>query len=287
MAEHADQGDLAVAITTKNNMRTIERTLRSVLPIARRIIVVDSGSTDGTIERCRATGAEVVHRDWDGPTKQKQFAIDQCAKHRWVLLLDSDESPEPMLQDSIARTARQDDSRFQGWFMNRKVWFLGGWLHHTFQPEWRLRLVRGGAGRVVGIGPGGQGGHDRIEIEGRVGRLAGDCRHDSWADLRDMCRRNLSLAERAAEHYPGGGTLLHLLTSPVAALLKQLVIKRAFLDGWRGVIASGGTASHALLKHLFIAERRTHADQRPPIATPTGTMQSKEAPPSARRRSRR
>ncbi len=263
MTDPSSSLDLCVAITTFDSMRTIQRTLDSVAPIASRIVVVDSGSTDGTDDLCRSAGAEVIHHHWDGPTKQKQFAIDQCATHRWVLLLDSDESLEPQLQSSISRVVADDDPRYRGWRMNRKVWFLGNWLHHAFQPEWRLRLVRGGTGRVVGIGPGGRGGHDRIEIEGRVGRLVGDCRHDSWADLREMCLRNLNLAERAAEHNPGGGTLLHLLISPAAAFFKQLVIKRAFLDGWRGVIASGGTASQALLKHLFIAERRAHADQRP------------------------
>ena len=63
--------DLAVAITAQDNMRTIRRTIESVQGLARRIVVVDSGSTDGTIECCRSLGAEVVHRDWDGPTSQK------------------------------------------------------------------------------------------------------------------------------------------------------------------------------------------------------------------------
>jgi len=256
MTDRPKDLDLAVAITTMNSTRTIERTLRSVEPIAARIVVVDSGSTDGTIELCRSMGAEVVHRDWEGPAKQRQFAIDECAAHKWVLLLDSDESLEPQLQSSIADTVRADDPKYVGWSLNRKVWLLGDWLHHTFQPEWRLRLVRGRAGRVMGVGPEGRGGHDRILVDGRQGRLDGDCRHDSWADLREMCLRNLAYAERAAEYNPSGGSILHLLFSPPAALLKQLVIKRGFLDGRRGVIAAGAMASATLIKHLFIAHRR-------------------------------
>jgi glycosyltransferase involved in cell wall biosynthesis len=276
--------DLAVAICTKDNMRTIERTLGSVRGLARRIVVVDSGSTDGTVERCRDLGAEVLHREWHGPTNQKQFAMDQCRDHGWVLLLDSDESLEPDLQEAVRAAVETDDPRFAGWSINRKVWMLGGWLHHTFQPEWRLRLVRGGQFRVVGIGEDGRGGHDRVEVAGRTGRLPGVCRHDSWADLAELSRRNIALAERAAEHYASGGTALHILLSPSAAAVKQLVIKRGFLDGWRGLIAAGAVASGTLLKHLFIAQRRLGArggpgvrpsgsggvDARPDASTETG-----------------
>jgi glycosyltransferase involved in cell wall biosynthesis len=253
-ADHA--ADLAVALTTRDSMRTIEQALRSVEGLARRIVVVDSGSTDGTIECCRRFGAEVLHREWDGPTSQKQFAIDQCREHRWVLLLDSDETIEDELRRSMLEVMATDDPAYDGWSLNRRVRFLGGWLHHTFQPEWRLRLVRGGRGKIVGIGPEGRGGHDRIVVEGRTGRLAGFAGHDSWADLSELCRRNLELARRAAEHYPGGGTPFHIFFSPPAAMLKQYVLKRGFLDGWRGLIAAGAVASGTMLKHLFIAQRR-------------------------------
>ncbi len=251
MAQHTNRGDLGVAITTKNNMRTIERTLRSVQPIASRIVVVDSGSTDGTIERCQALGAEVVHHDWDGMVVQRQFALEQCREHRWVLALDSDESLEPQLQDSITRTVREDDPRYQGWFLNRKVWFLGGWLHHTFQPEWRLRLFRSGRGRVTGIGV-----HDQIEVPGRTGRLKGICRHDSWSDVRDLALRQIAYAEEAVRSGRRGGSVFNLLLSPPAAMFKQLILRRAFLDGFRGLIAAGMTFNYTMLKHSFIAAER-------------------------------
>jgi len=249
-------GPLAVAICTCNNIRTIRRSLDGVADLAGRVVVVDSGSTDGTAEACREFGAEVIPRPWQGPVSQKQFAIDQCRDSRWVLLLDSDESLEEDLRSSIREVVTRDDQRFAGWELNRKVWFMDGWLHHTFQPERRLRLVRGGAARIVGIGPDGLGGHDRMAVPGQVGLLLGTCRHDSWDGLADMLRRYISLGQRAGEFQPKGGGVSDILFRPSLAMFKQLVMRRGFLDGRRGLIAAAAVGIGTMMKHLFIAQRR-------------------------------
>ncbi len=256
--------DLAAVICTKDNMRTIERTLQSVQTLARRIIVVDSGSTDGTIERCRAYGADVEHRDWDNHASQKRYAMSRCDDCAWILLLDSDEAPEPELVADIRRVVESDAGGVDGYEVNRKVWFLGGWLHHTFQPEWRMRLVRRGAYRVAGAGendPKWSRVHERLEVEGKTGRLRGDLRHDSWANLRDFCQRNIGYAELAARSDVRGGRLINIVINPPATLFKQLVLRRGILDGARGVIAAGGMASAVLLKHLFLLQQRAKLDE--------------------------
>jgi hypothetical protein len=243
--------DLAVVITTKDSIRCIDRTLASVQGIAGRVLVVDSGSTDGTIEACRARGVEIVHRDWTGHVEQKQFAVDRCRDARWVLLLDSDESLERDLRQAVRAAVERDDADLDGWWVRRKTWFLGGWLHHTYQPEWRLRLVRGGIGRVVGTTP-----HDRLEVPGRTRRLDGVLRHDSWKDIEDLATRQVWYAQLTAEQQRRGGRVIDLLLSPPAAMLKQLIIKRGVLDGMRGLIVAGLTFNATMLKHAFIAARR-------------------------------
>jgi len=252
----AMSGDLAVTICTKDNERTIETALRSVREIARTIIVVDSGSRDRTLEIARAFGARIVERPWTGAVDQKQFAMDQGRDHRWVLLLDSDEALDAELQESIRSVVATDDPSYAGWALNRIVILLGRRLRYTFQPEWRVRLARGGASRVAGIGADGQGGHDRVEVQGRVGRLRGNCLHDSWVDLPDMFRRYVALSQRAGAHHPGGGRLIDVLVRPGAAFFKQYVLRRGFLDGRLGLIAAAGVAAGVLMKHAFIAERR-------------------------------
>jgi glycosyltransferase involved in cell wall biosynthesis len=250
---------LTVAMTAFNSVRTIGRAIDSVAGLADRIVVVDSGSTDGTVEACRERGAEVISRAWPGYVEQNQFALDQCRTSAWILLLDSDESLEPDLRRSVRQAVTESDPGVDGWTINRKVWFLGGWLHHTYQPDRVLRLVRGDRARVVaatGAGEGPSGVHERLEVPGRVGRLVGVCRHDSWADLNDLAARQIDYARAAAEQAGGGGTPLHLLVNPVASMFKQLVIKRGALDGARGLIAAGLTFNATMLKHAFIAARR-------------------------------
>lgn len=261
MSTSTPSSDLAVAMTACNSMRTIERAVRSVQGLAKRIVVVDSGSTDGTVEMCRSLGAEVIHQEWLGHVAQRQFSIDQCRDHEWILALDSDESLEPPLRESIRQVVETNDPSYDGWLLNRKVWFLGGWLHHTYQPEWRLRLFRSNRGRAMGENP-----HERIEVPGKVGKLKGDLRHDSWADLSDLAQRQIVYARQAAEERNSGGSALHLLINPPAAMFKQLILKRGFLDGWRGLIAAGMTANAAMLKHAYLAAKHNSCRNQEPHA---------------------
>ncbi|MHC4272729.1 MAG: glycosyltransferase family 2 protein [Planctomycetota bacterium] len=260
MNDSSSECDLAVAVTTRDNIRTIEATVRSVLGLASHVLVVDSGSTDGTVEQCEQLGAEVVHRAWEGHARQKQFAIDQCRTRTWVLLLDSDEALEPELREAIREAVTRNDPAYDGWLLNRKVWFLGRWLNYTYQPQWRLRLVRGGKGRMAGVDDPDlaypENLHERLEVPGPVGRLVGVCRHDPWADIPDMVRRQLRYAEIAAASADRGGSTANLIVNPLAALFKQLVLKRGFRDGPRGFIVAGLEFNRAMLKHALIAARR-------------------------------
>jgi glycosyltransferase involved in cell wall biosynthesis len=243
--------NLAVAITTKNNLRTIRECLQSVQGIADKIFAVDSGSTDDTVEICKQLGAEVVYREWEGPVAQKQYAMDRCAGYDWVLNLDSDEMLDAELAAAVRHatlTARPEVSGFE---INRKIWFRGQWLHHVFQPELRLRLVRPTKAVVVGIGPQGKGGHDGVEVNGKVERLPGTCKHDSWADAAEMMRRYVELGARAAQYDPRRSSILRLLLSPPAAFVKQYFLKQGFRDGRLGLLMCLGLAYGNAIKQLL------------------------------------
>lgn len=245
---------ISVAIICCNNEQTIGRTLDSVRGLARQIVAVDSGSTDGTLDLLEKAGAEIIKQEWMGYKETKQFAMEQC-RERWMLSLDSDESLEPELQTSIRDLVLNDDPHIAGYELNRKVWWAGEPLRFAWQPEWRLRLVRAGVSRWVGRNP-----HDKLDFidpKSRSQRLTGDLRHDAFLSMEDYLRKNLNhSAVGARHHFLDGrrGRISRLVTSPISAWLKQMVLRQAWRDGWRGFSAASATAASALMKHLILLE---------------------------------
>ncbi|MBL9147620.1 MAG: glycosyltransferase family 2 protein [Phycisphaerae bacterium] len=249
----APVASLAVALTMCDSMRTLEPVLRAAVALAGRVVAVDSGSRDGSVELAESLKVEVIRRAWAGHVAQKQFAIDACAGAEWVLLLDSDEIVSPDLARAIREALAPGAAAPAGYRVNRRLVFGGRPLRHTFQPEWRLRLFRPSRAKVAGTPP-----HDRVDVDGAVADLPGDLLHDSWKDVDDMLRRQVGYARIAADAdtLAHGGGLLDIAVRPGAAFLKQYVLKQGFRDGWRGLAVAGGVAAATLMKHVAIAERR-------------------------------
>lgn len=244
---------LAVALTTFNSMRCLPQVLDSLDGLAERVVIVDSGSTDGTLEYAEKRGCVVVQRPWPGPLKQKVFAMEQCEPAKWILLLDSDESLEPELKADIARVIREDDAHISAWEFQRKIWFLGGWLNHMYQPEWRLRLMRSGQWRMEGkMGLY----HDKLVTDGKVGKLKGICRHDSYADIKDAVLRAQRYAERAQGRELKGGHWYDFVWCVIDVLWRHGIRQRAFLDGKRGLIMLAITMASKLIRQSYLCEQR-------------------------------
>jgi glycosyltransferase involved in cell wall biosynthesis len=252
--QHSPIDNLTICFTTFNSMRTMPRALAAARALSNNIVVVDSGSTDGTLELCRKHDIDPVHRDWTTPTEQKQFALSFCSGTTWTLLLDSDEVVLDDLAASIRTAIANAMPNETGFEMNRVTWLHDQPLRHTFQPEWRLRLLRFDA---AAIKSDPSGVHDRLEVKsGRSARLQGVLRHDSWIDVGDMLARNVRWSVATGRAATRGGGITNLCFNPVIAFLKQLLLKRAFLDGWRGWAAAGAVAVGTLSKHIVIMERR-------------------------------
>lgn len=257
---------LSATIICCNNQDTIGRCIDSVKDIAAEVIAVDSGSTDDTVAILEAAGATVIYQDFLGHVQQKQFALDR-ATQPWVVHLDSDESLEPDLRDAIVRAVREDEPSVAGYEVNRRVWWAGGFLNHAWQPEYRLRLVRRDRARWAGYNP-----HDRLEIipspagtaPARTVRLDGIMRHDSIPDMPAFLARQVSHARIAADSYIAmgrRGSVASLIAAPVSAWARQIFIRGAWRDGWRGWAAASATAAGALMKHAILLERTRRADK--------------------------
>jgi glycosyltransferase involved in cell wall biosynthesis len=248
---------LSVAIVCRDNEATIWRTLGSVAGLASEVVALDSGSRDRTIQMLEKFGARVERVQWRGHVRTKQMALEQC-KQPWALCLDSDESVTPDLRASIEQTLRSARADVGGYEVNRKVWWGGDFLHHAWQPEWRLRLVRRGCAAWTGTDP-----HDRLEMldgatSSEVQRLDGDLRHDAFTNMAEFLGKQVRLSQIAAlEQFEAGkrGGEWGLATRPIAAWLKQMIGKRAYKDGWRGWCAASAVAGAALMKHCMLLER--------------------------------
>lgn len=244
---------LSIAMVCKNSRGTIGPVLESVRGLASEIVALDSGSTDGTIELLEGAGARVQRVAWQGHVATKQQALE-AALQPWVLCLDSDEPVMPDLAESIRRVVMQNDPAIAGCRVNRKVWYFGRPLDHAWQPEWRLRLVRRGAARWGGINP-----HDKLEVVsgGRVIDIPGTLRHDSFTDIADHLAKQVAHSRTSAQslHAMGRrGSYGRLVISPPGAFFKQMVLRQAWRDGWRGWLAAASTAAATLMKHAILIE---------------------------------
>ncbi len=249
--------DLCVVVTAFNSLRTIERCLRSVDGLAASVIVVDSGSTDGTVDLCRSLGAVVHHHAWEGYARQKSFALSLATDCEWVLLLDSDESLEEDLRRGLRDAIERASAEVRGIIINRKMWFEGAWLHRIGFPDWVLRAGRRGALRVAD-----RPVHERVEADGAVIRAAGVCRHDSWDGFCDAVSRNVAYARL-------GAPLRKATACPVATgflgaaatLVKGLIIERGLLDGWRGWSVALANAIGRLAASIAATEHERRASR--------------------------
>jgi len=251
---------LSVAVITLNERDNLPRCLDSVAPLAGEIVVVDSGSTDGTVELATNYGARVLHRDWPGHVAQKNRALEACSEP-WVLCLDADEPLSSELAENLRDLFSRGDPPLDGYLVNRRTFYLGDWIRHAWYPEWRLRLVRRSASpRWQGRDP-----HDFLTVQGRTARLRGDLLHYSYRDLEDHFTRTVRYARIGADELVRQGRPFRwykLLLSPWARLVRSLVIKQSWRDGWRGVIIAGSSMFAAFLKYAFVLEAELASRRR-------------------------
>lgn len=141
---------LVVVILTHNEEVHIERCIRSLLPIASSIFIVDSFSTDRTVAIATALGATVCQRAWKNYADQFQWGLDNCgAGYEWVMRMDADEYLEPELQEELVSLLPSLQKNIDGIYIQRKVMFYGRWIRHggTY-PQILLRIWRAGLGRI-------------------------------------------------------------------------------------------------------------------------------------------
>jgi glycosyltransferase involved in cell wall biosynthesis len=241
---------LTVTIITLNEAAHIAAALDSA-SFADEILVVDSGSSDGTADIARAKGVRVLTREWTGYVEQKNFAAEQ-ASHDWIFSLDADERIPPPLAEEI-RGILAADPPHHGYRVPRVTFHLGRWIRTTdFYPDYQTRLYdRRHArwrGRYV---------HESVSVDGPSGQLKNDLQHYSFADLRDQIKRiNHYSTLSAKQMYEAGRRTgpVEILVHPPAAFLRNYILRRGFLDGTAGLTISLVNAWSVGLKFMKLWE---------------------------------
>lgn len=233
---------LSGVVTTFNNAATLADCLAS-LKACDDLVVLDSGSTDGSREIAQQHGARVFVEDFKGYGPQKQSAVDK-ARHDWVLLLDADERLAPGAADAIAAALR--DPQADGFRLPRQEWLFWRWPHPATRPNWQLRLFRRSVGGLNAVPV-----HAAPEVRGRVRDLDAPFLHYGEAEIAvrvDKVNRYSSglVAYRRTRKTRLLG--LRLVVYPHVVFLRFYLGKRYFLNGWAGFIAARVQAFYAFLK---------------------------------------
>ena len=252
---------LSVTIVAQNEERTIARVLAAAADIADEVILLDSGSTDRTVEIAKSFGAKVFVEGWKGYAAQKNSAIDK-ATGDYILSLDADEEVSLELADEIGRTVQYPPAvhkivqktpdghlapiYINGFWMPRQNYFLGRWIRHGgFWPDRKLRLFRRGTGRVKETPV-----HETIEVdEYRKGgitvisrRLRGALIHHSYPTLSDYIshmNRYSSLGAEMVVAKSNGKvrfSVINIVLRPLATFVYNYFFRLGFLDGREGLL---------------------------------------------------
>jgi glycosyltransferase involved in cell wall biosynthesis len=253
--------NLSVILITRNEAHNVADCLQSVA-FADEWIVVDSGSTDGTRDIAERFGARVVNTtDWPGFGAQKNRAL-ALARGRWVLSIDADERVGEALSASIRRAVAEDTSGQEahassqagvrgavGYELSRLSSFCGQWMRHgDWYPDRVLRLFRRDAGRFSDDLV-----HERLLLDGPVGRLEGELLHDSMPTLENAIdKMNRYTTGRALDRVRAGkrGGLGPALSHGAWAFIRCYLLRRGFLDGRLGFVLAVYVAEGTYYRYL-------------------------------------
>jgi glycosyltransferase involved in cell wall biosynthesis len=235
---------LTVTVITHNEAAHIAAALQSV-SWADEVILVDSHSTDGTVELARPYASRIEIRDWAGYGAQKNYAAS-IASNDWILSLDADERVTPRLAAEIRTLlARGPDAR--GYRISRVTWYLGRWIRGTdWFPDFQLRLYDRRAGRWTE-----RSVHESFELTERPRKLRGELEHYAYRDINHHLSKINQYTTMAAQDWVARGrrtTALELLVHPPLAFLRNYVLRMGFRAGAAGLVISILNSYYVFLK---------------------------------------
>ena len=259
----------------------IERSLRSVVPIAHEIIVVIQDPEDKTGTVARRFGALVHHREWTGFADQKNHALS-LARHEWILQLDADEVLTESLQTGITHFLEQGTEGFNAASFAGRDFFHGRWLRYGTSPRlWRDRLVRRGCSRWLPSLV-----HESQQVHGRSTRIAGVLHHYSIRHTRHMHEKYSRYADlfvaQKVRNGAGAPGVMHILARSAFRFFRSYVLRLGILDGYPGLLYALHLHHYTLIRYsrlreyFSVPEYRREIDQILAHQCPTASGKRRE-----------
>ncbi|HEX8985132.1 MAG TPA: glycosyltransferase family 2 protein [Bryobacteraceae bacterium] len=239
---------ISATIITCNEERKIARAIES-LRCCEEILVVDSGSTDRTVEIARKLDARVIESPWPGYAKQKNLAAAQAAND-WILSLDADETLSEALEGEILQL-RKGAPEFDAYTMPRMAQYLGRWiLHSGWYPDRKVRLYHRERATWVGDFV-----HESVNVNGTVGHLKSNILHYTCESLSEHVRTVDRYTTLAAQELVARGERAgwhRLIFEPGWTFLRTYLFQLGFLDGLEGLMIANMAAMYTFLKHAKV-----------------------------------
>jgi glycosyltransferase involved in cell wall biosynthesis len=244
------RAQLSCFIICFNEEANIRRCLESV-KWCDELVIVDSFSTDRTVEICREYTKRIFQRPWPGYVEQKRFALAQTS-YEWVLNVDADEEVSLALQHEISAILQRNDPAVNGFYIPRLVYYLGYWWRRGWYPSARLRLFRKAKVRWGGVDP-----HEKVLLRGQADRLQGDLHHYTYKDISDHLRAVNGLTDVAVREHALRGkrtTLSALLFRPLWRFLRFYFLRGTISYGVPGFFVAVTSAFYVFLKYAKLWE---------------------------------
>lgn len=243
---------LSVVIITKNEAHIIGATLQSVQGITDDYIIVDSGSTDNTIEICKKFDATIIETTWDGYGQNKNKGIDE-AKYDWILNLDADEAIDAELKAAIMQLElKNEDSvynfKFKNFFCNKWIRY-GEWAGDKHIRLFNRNKVKWNTAAV----------HEGLTLYNntKVIMLPGNVLHYTTRHIDEYIAKTVAYARLNAQKYQLQGkraSFFKLRMAPGFTFFQHYILRLGFLDGWEGYLIAKTTAWYTFLKYSFLKE---------------------------------
>jgi glycosyltransferase involved in cell wall biosynthesis len=236
---------ITATIITLDEERNIARAIES-LRCVDEILIVDSGSTDRTVELAQNLGARTIEANWRGYSAQKNWAAEQAA-NEWILSLDADEALSEALEAEIWNL-KKTGPQYDAYTMPRLARYLGRWIFHSgWYPDRKIRLYRRDKASFVGDFV-----HESVTVTGRVGALENNILHFTCESLSEHMKsldRYTTLAAQELAARKIKVPLSRLIVDPAWTFVKTYVLQRGFLDGPEGLTIAHMAAFYTFLKY--------------------------------------